>query len=169
MAARHLAGAQQKFFEWLVAIETQQVKLAVATEHGRLARAIIEFDQRAGAARLARAHLHARLMRAEQAFDQDLDATAALLAAIQSRRQDAGIVEHQQIARLQQLRQLAHAPILQQRIAAFFVAARQHQQAARRTLRQRLLRDQLRGQLEMEIRFVQIRFFKRAAAGLERV
>ncbi len=59
------------------------------------------------------AHLRARLLRAEQAFDQDLHAPAAGLVAEQPRRDHPGVVEHQQVAGLQQLGQVADQQVLQ--------------------------------------------------------
>ena len=109
-------------------------------------------DARARPRLLADAELRARLVRAGHAFDQDLDRAATFLVPEQSRRQHAGIVEDEQVARAQQRRQIGEATILE--VSRDRV---DDQQPARRTRSQRDLCDQLMRQIKMEIGFVQVR------------
>ena len=74
---------------------------------------------------------------------------AGRLGAEQSRRDHAGVVEHQQVARLQQRRQVAHPEVRERGIAR-----RHQQQAAGGTLGKRRLRDQRFRQLVVEIRLL---------------
>ena len=123
-------------------IEAQQPELAVALEHLGPCRA--EQQPRARARRLARAQLRQRLALAGDALDQHLHAPAAGLGAAQARAQDAGVVEHQQVARREQPGQRVEAQVGQRTV-------RHVQQARGGTLHARMLRDQLGRQLEVEV------------------
>ena len=135
----------QPAFQRIRDVEAQLVELAVAADHFRLA-AGIQVNAAARLGRLAGAHLRPRGVLRQQALDQDLHAAAAFLLPEQARRNHAGVVENQQIARLQPFGQVADVAIRERR-----VARRHHQQAAGGTLRQRRLGDQRLGQVEMEI------------------
>ena len=89
-------------------------------------------------------------MRAEHALDQDFRRAAGLLAPEQARLQHPRVVEHEQIAGAQEFRQIDERPIVE--------APPGHvddEQAAGRTLVQRLLRDQFGRQVVVEIGFLQ--------------
>ena len=96
--------------------------------------------------RMARAHLRQRVMGVEHALDQHLDPAAAGLASQQARLDHARVVEHEHVARLHQLRQVAKQPIRQRAACAV-----QMQQPARAALRRRKLRDQLGRQFVVEV------------------
>ena len=142
---RQATGVLQPGLERLVDVEGQAIELALASEHFGVA-AGIQRDAAAGLRRLARAHLRPRLVPGQQAFDEDLDAPAAGLRAVQAGRDHARVVEDQQVAGLQQVRQVADAGIAQGR-----GRGRHHQQAARGALGQGRLRDQLGRQVVMEV------------------
>ncbi len=83
---------------------------------------------------------------AQHPLHQDLDAAARFLAPPQPGRNDPGIVEDQQIARAQQIRQVPKAAIGN-------CARRpiQMQQPAGRPLGNRVLGDELRREIETEV------------------
>lgn len=83
----------------------------------------------------------------EWAFEQHLHGAATRLLAAQPCRNDASVVEHQQIAGLEQLDEITNAAIVEGRPTARV----QNQQPRSRPLRQRPLRDQFLGQFEIEI------------------
>jgi len=83
---------------------------------------------------------------AQHPLHQDLDTAARFLAPPQPGRNDPGIVEDQQIARAQQIRQIPK-PAIGQR-ARFPV---QMQQPAGRPLGHGLLGDEFRREVEMKI------------------
>ena len=83
---------------------------------------------------------------AEQEFDLTAGATLPQPAPAQPRRDDPGVVHHQQVPRPQQLRQVADRPVL--RLA---LLPRQHEEPRRIPLREGLLRYQLRRQLIIEL------------------
>jgi len=126
-------------------VELQQIELAVAAEHFSLATGI-ERDAAARLGRLAGADLGPRPLPTQQAFNQDLDPATAGLLAEQACGDHPGIVEDQQIARLQQRRQVAHV-----QVGEVLRRRRHQQQAAGRTFRQRRLGNQFRRQVVMEI------------------
>ena len=95
--------------------------------------------------RLADAQMRPDLVRARQhPLDQNLDRAAAGLAAEQPRLDDAGVVEDQQVARLQQARQLAEHAV-DPRVAATV------EQARAAALGGGMLGDQLGRQREVEV------------------
>ena len=97
-------------------MEAQLVELAVAADHFRFA-AGIQLDAAARLGRLAGAHLRPRGVLRQQALDQDLHAAAAFLLPEQARRNHTGVVENQQIARLQPFGQVADVAIRERRVA----------------------------------------------------
>jgi hypothetical protein len=76
---------------------------------------------------------------------QQLGASAAVAPADQARRDDLGIVAHQQIAGLNEFDDIRKAPMFRRLPAA------QHHQAAFVAPRRRMLRDQLRRQRKIEL------------------
>src|SRR5690606_3789795 len=75
---------------------------------------------------------------------------AAFLLPEQPRRNHPGVVEHQQVAGLQQLRQVTHLQVGERALARWH-----HQQPAGGTLGQRLLRDQFLRQVVVEVGLLQ--------------
>jgi len=147
---RQAPGVQQPVLQRFRQVEAQLPEAGlVAGQHLGLA-ASIERDPAAGLRRLADAELRARLVVRQQALDQDFHAPACGLVAEQPRRNHPGVVEDQQIARLQQGRQVAHLQIRQRGIAR-----RHQQQPTGRAFRQRRLRNQRFGQVVMEIGLLQ--------------
>src|SRR5207244_864433 len=69
---------------------------------------VADDDAAARPGRFGEAELRDELAIVDHALDQDLDAAAALLAAEQACRNHARVVEHQQIAGLEQSWQIAH-------------------------------------------------------------
>ena len=154
---RHVADALQALAQRLGGVEAQARELALAAQHLDRA-AVVEQQAATGLERLGGAHLRQRLVLALQPLDQDLDPAAAVLAAVQPRRQHARVVEHQQVAGIEQLQQVAEAPVLEAAVGP------QHQQAAGGAILQRLLRDQFRRQLEVEVGTLHRRIVGAAAA-----
>src|SRR6185437_2977411 len=130
-------------------MELQHVELAVAAHYFSFATGI-QGDAAAGLRRLAGTDLGPRLLAAEQAFDQDLHPATAGLLPEQARRNHPGVVEHQQVARLQQRWQVAHL-----QVGEGSRRRRHQQQAARRAFGQGGLGDQFGRQFVMEIGLLQ--------------
>ena len=78
----------------------------------------------------------------ERLMEGDLDLRPAARSE-QPRRDHAGVVEHQQVARAKQRRQIAHTAILER-------LRSDHQQAGGISRPHRILRDQLRREDEIE-------------------
>ncbi|MDQ1188680.1 hypothetical protein QE447_001183 [Stenotrophomonas sp. SORGH_AS282] len=140
---------EQPLFQRLGHVEPQHVELAIAAQHLGLA-AGIERDPAAGLRRFAGAYLGPGLLPAQQAFNQDFHATAAGLLAEQAGRDHPGIVEDQQVAGLQQRRQVAHLAVFERGRRL-----RHHHQAAGRALGERGLGDQFSGKVVMEVGLLQ--------------
>src|SRR6266849_7433847 len=102
-----------------------------------------EAQHAAGFRRPARVDLRERFMLRKHALDQHLDVSAGLLFPEEPRLDHPGVVEYQQVAGREQLRQFEEAPVGEGGADA--------EQAASRSLRVRILRDQLRRQLVVEI------------------
>src|SRR2546426_957435 len=88
----------------------------------------------------ARVDLRERFVLRKRALDQHLDVSAGLLTPEQARLDHLGVVEYQQVAGREQLRQIGEAATRDGRRA-------DAEQAASRSLRVRILRDQLGRQL----------------------
>ncbi len=130
--ARVLAafGIEPQTEEAVVAIDDLQSKLA-------------DRDAAAGFRCMAGANLRERLVRSEQPLDQNLDQAAGILAAMQTCPNDPRVVEDEQVAGIEQRRQIPdHA------ICTCFT---DDEQPARAALGRGRLRDQLGGQLEIEV------------------
>ena len=89
-----------------VAVGADFEQLAVAAEYGG-GKARLEQQRTTRLGRLAGVEMNQRPPLVQQPLDQNLDPSAAGLAAEQPRRDDPGVVEHQQIAGPQQRRQFA--------------------------------------------------------------
>ncbi len=83
----------------------------------------------------------------QYAFEQQLDLAAAWFARKQPRVDDASVVEHQQIARAQESRQVA-----KHEIAKLAACTIEREKPTRAALRRRRLGDQFRWQLIVKIR-----------------
>ena len=103
-----------------------------------------EADRPARLRRLAGAQVRQYFVVGQDAFDQRLDRAAAGFAAVQPRLDDARVVEDQQIAGVEQRRQVAEHAVGRRRAAAV-------EQARCAALGRRALCDQLRWQGEIEI------------------
>ncbi len=116
------------------------------TRHGARARVSRQLDLPARLRLVTRAQVHEGAPCPEQPFEQDFDAPARRLAAHDAGRQHAGVVEHEQIACAQELRQLGECAIRKRAARAV-----EHEQPARAPLGERYLRDELGRQVEMKI------------------
>jgi len=105
---------------------------------------ILQHDPAAGLGRLAGANLCDGMIPVDDALDHHLDPAAAFLLSEQARLDDAGVVENQQVAGGDQLRQVGKAPVVQ-RVAVDV------QQSAGRALGGRVLGDQFGREREIEI------------------
>jgi hypothetical protein len=97
-----------------------------------------------GARRLAGADVRPGLVGRQHALDQHLDATAGGLGAKQARLDHAGVVEHEQVTGVQQAGKIAKDAVGERGGGAI-------EQARAAALGRRMLRDQLVGQLEVEV------------------
>ncbi len=100
-----------------------------------------------GLGRLAGTDMGQDLVRPQQALHQDLQAPAALLAAEKPGAHDAGIVEDQQVARPQQVRERGEQPVLQPAARAV-----QTEEPAGPAPRQGPLGDEFRRQIKVKVR-----------------
>ena len=162
-----------EFFERVAGGFKPDAPLAISTARGDFAfQAAAEVNPFAGAHLSSRPHQRFPFfsVRAHRTQQENLDAATQMLSQLgiilphgqrvharavaeQSRRKDARVVEHQAIARMEKLRQLAKEPIF----PAVLVAVH-HQHARRRAVCQRLLRDQLLRQVIVESRQIHSAF-----------
>ena len=129
-----------------VAGEPQHKQLALAPDHGG-ALAARELHGGPVLQALAGAHMHQRRIRAQRPLQQQFDPSAAVLHAISAGRNDARIVENQQIPRLEQRRKIAKLAVLDAAGATL-----ERQQPAAGALRGGLLGNEFLGQLEVKVR-----------------
>jgi hypothetical protein len=87
--------------------------VALSPPPGRRRWKVRQHDRAAGAQWLTDPQLGQALAVTQQPFQHHLDAAAAVLAAEQPRRYDAGVVEHEQVAGAQQARQVTEAAVAQ--------------------------------------------------------
>ncbi len=125
-----------------VRVEPQQEELAAPAFHGGAR--VVEQEHRAGLRLVAGADHRERERRLDDALDQRLDAPAGRLASEQPRLQHARVVEHEQVAGHEQALDVGEREVAQR-------VARDVQQPARRPFGQRVLRDQVRRQVEVEV------------------
>ncbi len=124
--------------------EIEHPELVLTTRDGR-GRAAGKPDRRPHGGRLARAQLHQRAASVEHPLEHQLDAAARFLRAEQSGRHDARVVEHQQVATAQQLRQVGELPV-----GDGAAGSVQVQKPAVPASRGRMPRDQVVGQFVVE-------------------
>src|SRR5207302_122746 len=92
------------------------------------------------------AHLRIRLVRRKHALDQHFYLSAGLPATEKPRLDDARVVEHENVARRDEIGNLAEVEVANRSGDTI-----EMQQAARRTLRRRRLRDEMLRQVVVEI------------------
>ena len=136
---RHLAGSVEQLFDRRG--EGQFEPLAVATGDGD-AKVTTENQLGAVARRLAGAHMGKRGMRAGYPLDQDLNGTAGRLPAGKPRGNYLGVVDDQDVAGVEFVRQIGKP-----RIDAAIGARVDDEHAARGPLGERVAGDQLGRQL----------------------
>ena len=106
----------------------------------------IQMQLHAFAGRLAGPDVCRGAVRSGNAFDQHLHPAPARLPAEDARRDDPGIVEHQQVAGLEQLRQFAELPVSQ-----CIVNGIEAEQAAGAARRARLAGDQFLREIVVKV------------------
>ena len=119
---RHFTETVQQRFHRFGGFELQPVKPAVTVDHFQRS-AVAQCDPAARLGGFRCADLGADLLRRQQTLNQDFNLSAGLFAAEQARRNDPGVVENQQIARLQVIAQLAEQMVFKRS-----AARRNHQQ-----------------------------------------
>ena len=125
-----------------IAGEPKQVELAATRHHGHdLA---IHQERASGMQGLADAHLAQRGVSAFDPLDQDLGAPPGILDRAHPRLDDAGVVDHEEIVRAQQIDDLAETPVRDH-------VAFQFQQPTVRARRERRPRDEMSRQVVGEI------------------
>jgi hypothetical protein len=143
---RHRAVRLEQRLERVFAgIELELEQVRRARGHGRPG-GVGEAQPGSGAGRLAGAHVGEKAPLAGLALDQHLGAPAARLARREPRLDHPGVVEHQQIARRQQLGEIGESAVGQRPAGAV-----EHQQPARPALGERRLGNELLGQVEVEV------------------
>jgi hypothetical protein len=88
-----------------VAVEFEQPELVLAADDDRSAVAP-QMQSRSRGRRFAGPQLDQHARATEHAFEQDLDTATRVLVSVQPGRHDPGVVEHQQVTRSQQPRQV---------------------------------------------------------------
>ena len=112
-------------------------------EHGH-GEGVFQLDHTAWPGRFAGADLGDGMARIDDPFNHDFNASATDLAAVQSRLDDAGVVEYQQVAGQNALQQITEVQVVQ-RIGLDM------EQTAVRALTGGVLGDQFGRQVEVEI------------------
>ena len=144
-----MANAFENVQQWFCPLELNFIEFALAPDHLRLYTAI-EMQPLSWLGRLAGAALREHAAIRQHPFDEQFDAPATVLLAEQARRNDAGVVEYQQIAAPEQRRQIGKTPVFD--VSGLAVQA---QQPAGRTLGEWLLGNELRRELVEKIRLEQ--------------
>ena len=139
---RDAAVALEQLEDRSVVGKTQVIELFRASEHAHV-QSTREAQRAAGFRRPARVDLRERFVLRKHALDQHFDVSTGLLFPDEPRLDHLGVVEYQQIAGREQPRQFEEAPVCEGGADA--------QQAAARARFARVLRDQLRGQLVVEV------------------
>src|SRR5690606_14105554 len=104
----------------------------VPPDHQRLA-ATVQINSGTGFGRLARAYMGQYTVTVQNPLDEHLEFASGVLLAKQARRNDTGIVEHHEIARLQIVEQIGEAAMSELPGLAI-----QHQQPAGTTFGERV-------------------------------
>ena len=141
---RHLAVRGEDVEHARPRLEAKLEEVVPAPRHlRRHARRELEPPARLG--RLARAHVRERRARARDPLDEHLHLPARVLAAAQPRLDDARVVEHEQVPRIDERGQVAEGEVAKR-------PARLHaQQPAGRALRRGMLGDEFRRQAVVEV------------------
>ena len=124
-------------------IKSQQEEIAAPLGYGRLD-ALGQHEPRTRPRAVARAHVREGFVGAEHALDQNFDPAAGGLLAEQAGLDDAGVVEHEDVARGEETGQLGEQ-MVRHRVAG------QVQQAARAARLCRALRDQFARKVVVEV------------------
>jgi len=119
-----------------VAGELEPVQVSLATLHARFG-AAGQKDPGAGPQSLAGAGVDQCRGGVERPFEQQFDFPAAVLDAVNPRRHHPGVVEHEKILSIDQLRKIAELPVLDAAARAV-----EHHQSAAGALRGRPLGDE---------------------------
>ena len=140
---RNLAIGVQPGQQRTRVVEADKMETIVAVLHdGRRAARKLQWGSRAWG--MTRPHLHPRFIRAGDPFEQDLDFAAGGLVRADTRLDHPRVVADDEIARLQQRRQVGE-------IAIGVTVHTDVEQSTARTLHGRRLRDQFRRQRVVEI------------------
>ena len=126
-----------------VAIEAQQEEV-LAAPFDRRPHVVAKLKRSARRGPMAGPNQRQREIRLQYTLDQRLDPAAAGLVTEQACLDDAGVVEHEQVARSEQPLDVCKDEIAQ-------AVGRDMQQPARTALGQRLLRNQLVGEFVVEV------------------
>ena len=133
-----------------VVFESQHEEVVVSPFDRRLDR-LVEDERGTDGGSVAGTDQCQRQRGLQHAFDQRLDLSATGLAPQQPRLDHAGVVEHEQIVRAEQLLDVGEVQVAQR-------GWRDVQQATCAAIGQRVLRNQLRRQLEVKIGERQLTF-----------
>ena len=139
---RNAAVALEQLEDRPVLGKAQVVELVRAAEHAHV-QSTREAQRAPGFCRPARMDLRERFALRKHALDQHFDVSAGLLFPEEARLDHLRVVEYQQVAGREQLRQLGKGAVRERRRA-------DAKQAAARARFARMLRDQLGGQLVIE-------------------
>ena len=142
---RKLAHAVKHLVYIFIEFKRVQIVAASGYSHRHAIPVAFELDDCARLRRMAGAHLRARGTRAFDPLDHHFDASAGVLASEQTRLDHARVIEYEQISGSKPSRQFSNTAVLK----AF--AGSRDQKSTGGALRQRRLRDQLVGELEIEI------------------
>ena len=126
-------SCKAQYKEFILAAQYRRLHLAIEGQDGTRLRC------------MTRAQLHQRLVRRQHPLQQHFHSAAAGFGAMQASRQHPAVIHHQQITSAQQARQIGKVPVHESPVRAKL------QQPAGRAFRQRLLGNQLGGQLEIEV------------------
>ena len=129
----------------VASLEAQPEEFTLAPEHGRLDR-IGQRELAAHPGRVVRADLRHDLTPFQDALDHHFDPSAACLAPGEPRLDDARVIRHHDIARFDELDDVAEIPVSESARASV-----EMQQPARAALGRRKLSDQILRQRVVEI------------------
>lgn len=144
----HAAEPVEHGFDRLFGFKAQAVEFIIPAKYGQY-RAVRQGDTAPRFRGFRGTDLSTHALVGQQTLDQDFNLAAGLLLAVKPCRNDPGIVEDQQVAGLQQFRQITELPILERDITR-----RHQQQPGITSVGQWRLCDQLWQQIEVEIGFL---------------
>jgi len=149
---RHFAVTRKHLLQRPADLDAYTIETLVAIDDAH--DEVTHGDRAAGLRRVARTDLRQRVVRARRSLDHDLDPAAARLDAGEPGIDHAGVVEDDEVRRIEQRGQVAKHPVDRRRAIAFVA---DDEQPARAALGGRHLRDQLGRKIEGEIRKVHAR------------